>query len=135
MFIRSGTCAALFGTLVFLVGCSDNQTAEVAGTVTVDGQPAEKGAISFIPADGKGPTAGGEITAGKYIAKNVPIGTATVQIRVSKVMGKKKLYNTPESPYQDWYGEALPKKFNDATELRFDVKPGNNEKNWDLPTH
>ena len=55
-------------------GCSKNAiTAEVSGIVTVDGEPAETGAIGFFPTDGKSPTAGGTIKAGHYSAQ-VPFG-------------------------------------------------------------
>lgn len=117
-----------------LAGCSGGSTAEVTGTITVDGQPAEKGSISFIPSDGKSHTSGGQIENGKYAATNVPLGEMQVQIRIPKVTGKKKVYETGDSPYRDTFSESLPKKYNDQTELRFEVKPGKNEKNWELTT-
>jgi hypothetical protein len=118
--------------IVLLAGCSDNRTAEVTGMVTVDGKPVEKGSISFIPEDGNGVTGGGEIKNGKYTATKVSPGTAKVQIRVPIVVGKKKLYDTPDSPSRDLFEESLPKRFNDKTDLRYDVHPGRNEKNWEL---
>jgi hypothetical protein len=135
MFIRAAGRIALFTiALSVLSGCSDNGTGEVSGTITVDGVPVEKGAISFFPVNQKSPSAGGSIAGGKYVASNVPVGVAMVQIRVPKVVGKKKLYDTPDSPYRDLLDESLPNKYNDKTELRFDVKPGKNEKNWELST-
>jgi len=135
MWIRSAVRVALLtvALIVLLAGCSDNRTAEVAGTVSVDGQPVEKGSISFIPADGKGVTAGGEIKDGKYVAPGVPIGTMKVEIRVPKVTGKKMLYDD-KNVTRDTFSESLPKKYNVDTELRFDVQPGKNEKNWDIST-
>ncbi len=132
MRIRTAGCVpGLFTFLVVVTGCSDNSLSEVTGTVSVNGQPAEKGSISFIPADGKAQTTGGEIKEGKYSVK-VPPGMAKVQIRIPVVDGKKKLYNTPDSPVQDTLKEVLPEKYNNKTELLFDVQPGKNEKNWDL---
>jgi hypothetical protein len=129
---HAGRVAALSVALGLLTGCGggDNM-ADVTGTVTVDGATPEKGSMTFIPADGKSPTAGGEIVNGKYSAR-VPLGTAKVQIRVPKVVGKKKLYNTPDSPVQDIFEEVLPAKYNEKTELTVEVKPGKNEKNWEL---
>jgi hypothetical protein len=121
--------------IALLAGCSDNRTAEVTGTVSLDGKLVEKGSISFIPEDGNGVTGGGEIKDGKYIALKVSPGSTKVQIRVPKVVGSKKLYNTPDSPSRDVLEESLPKRFNDKTDLRFDVQPGKNEKNWELKTH
>jgi hypothetical protein len=132
--MRSERTLCAFGflaALLLLAGCGRDRMSEVSGTVKVDGKAAETGAISFIPADGKAPTTGAEISGGIYRAK-VPIGMAKVQIRVSTVKGKKKLYDTPESPYQNILEEVLPAKFNDETELTLDVKPGKNPKDWDL---
>lgn len=132
MRIRNAAAAGGFLAAALLLGCSgDNTTGEVTGTVSVDGKPAEKGSIGFVPVDGKSPTAGAEIKDGKYTAK-VPVGTAKVEIRVPKVVGKKKLYNTPDSPVQDLLEEVLPAKFNEESELKLDVKSGKNEKSWDL---
>ncbi|HEV3387298.1 MAG TPA: hypothetical protein VG097_20940 [Gemmata sp.] len=108
--------------------------AVVSGTVSVDGKPIEKGSISFLPVDGVGVTIGGSIEGGKYTLSRVPFGPAKVEIRVPKVTGKKKLYDTPDSPTRDTLSEVLPNKYNVATELRFNVQPGKNEKNWDLST-
>jgi hypothetical protein len=114
-------------------GCTGSTYPEVSGRVTVDGAPAKTGAITFIPVDGQSPTAGAEIVDGMYTA-NVPPGTAKVQIRVSKKVGEQKLYDTPDSPVQPIMQEVLPAKYNDQTELVLDVKPGTNEKNYDLET-
>jgi hypothetical protein len=129
---HAGRVAALSVALTVLIGCGGGDgMADVTGTVTIDGTPAEKGSVTFLPADGKSATAGGEIVNGKYSAR-VPLGTSKVQIRVPKVAGKKKLYNTPDSPMQDILEEVLPAKYNDKTELTFEVKAGKNEKNWEL---
>ena len=58
-----------------------------------------------------------------------------VEIRVPKIVGKKKLYNTSDSPVQDVMDETLSDKYNNATELKFDVVAGQrNEKAWELST-
>jgi hypothetical protein len=101
--------------------------------VTVDGVPAEVGAIAFLPVDGQSATAGGSIEQGRYTAQ-VPPGKMKVEIRVSKVVGQKKLYDTPDSPVQPIMEEVLPAKYNDATELEVEVKLGENEHNFDLKT-
>lgn len=133
--MRQRLAAAFVGFLAtaVVVGCSSDNMADVTGTVTVDGKSPEKGSIAFIPADGKSQTAGAEIQNGKYSAR-VPIGNSKVEIRVAKVIGRKKLYDTPDSPVQDVMEEVLPKKYNEETELTFEVKPGTNEKNWELST-
>src|SRR3954469_25811387 len=80
-----------------IVGCSDPTTAQVSGKVTWGGKPLEKGTIQFVPADGKAPTAGGEATGGSYSVRVSP-GTMKVSFSAPKVVGQKKIYNTPDSP-------------------------------------
>lgn len=122
----------LCGLLLLLpVGCADPNMAMVHGVVTVDGEPAEMGSITFIPVDGMGSTTGGIIEDGKYSVES-SIGTMKVQIRVSKVVGQQKIYNTADSPIQDILAEVLPEEFNDHTELTLAIVSGDNEKNYDL---
>jgi hypothetical protein len=119
--------------LLLAPGCAETNEAVVTGTITVDGTPAKTGYIGFIPVDGKSATSGAEIKDGKYTA-NVPLGTMKVQIRVPKVVGQQKLYNTPDSPVQPIMAETLPPKYHDQTELVLDVKPGTNEQDYPLLT-
>ena len=79
------------------------------------------------------PTVGAPIVDGRYTAQVKP-GLCHVQVRVSKVVGEKKLYDMPDSPIHKVMAESLPAKYNDATELQFNVQPGRNEQNYDLST-
>jgi hypothetical protein len=124
--------AVLIVVLVFS-GCAEPTTGVVTGTVTVDGVPAKSGSIAFFPVNRKSSTAGAEIIDGSYTA-TVPLGASKVEIRVSKVVGQKKLYDTPDSPIQTLMAESLPAKYNDATELTLDVRPGTNEQDYLLTT-
>ncbi|MBN1853202.1 MAG: hypothetical protein JW829_10780 [Pirellulales bacterium] len=124
----------LLAAFLLVPGCSDQmKTGDVTGNIQVDGQPARTGSIAFIPVDGKSPTAGAEILGGQYSAK-VPLGEVKVEIRVSKVVGHKKLYDTPNSPIQPILEEVLPEKYNNQTELQMKVEPGKNQKDFDLKT-
>ncbi len=115
-----------------IAGCGDqSQMGEVSGQVLIDGKPAERGSVSFTPLSGGGPTAGSEIKDGKYSAM-VFLGKNKVEIRVPRVLGKQKLYDTPDSPVQDILEESLPAKFNDQTALEIDVQKGKNPKNWEV---
>lgn len=128
--------AILLTSMAAALGCGSGTPANrgsVHGMVTVDGQPAKAGAISFSPKDGMSPTAGGEIVEGRYKV-DVPLGLSAVAVRVPKVTGQKKLYDTPDSPVQPIMTESLPAKYNDETELTLDVKVGDNEQNYDLKT-
>jgi hypothetical protein len=114
-------------------GCSEPTTGVVTGTVTVDGAPAKSGSIAFFPVDGKSSTSGAEIVGGQYSAK-ASFGTHKVEIRVPKVVGEKKLYDTADSPVKQILEESLPPRYNDETELTLEVKPGETQQDYDLTT-
>jgi hypothetical protein len=115
-----------------LAGCGGSDSmVKVTGVVNLDGKPIEKGAILFVPVQGNAPTAGGQIKAGRYTVQ-VPPGTMKVSISAPKVVGKKKLYPTPNSPEMEVTEEALPAKYNERTELKFEVTSGTNQKDFDL---
>ena len=116
---------------ITLGGCSRSNLATVTGGVTVDGAPAKVGAISFFAVDGQAPSAGAPIVDGKFTARVTP-GLCTVQIRVSKIVGKKKIYDTPDSPVREVWAEVLPPKYNDDSQLQLDVKPGKNTQDYEL---
>ena len=66
-------CCSFYGTdhiilLCTLVGCSSDglQRASIEGSVTIDGQPLEKGTVNWYPLEGQGPTAGADVLDGKY---------------------------------------------------------------------
>jgi hypothetical protein len=122
----------LFLVAVLLIGCSGGlDYGVVSGAVRYDGKEIEDGAITFFPMDGKGPTAGDVIKGGKYSAR-VPVGTAKVSISGSKVVGKKKVYDTPDSPERPVTAEFVPEKYNKTSELRYDVQAGPQTKDFDL---
>jgi hypothetical protein len=131
---RSTRLATVAVAAILAAGCAKPNIGTVAGTVTVDGSPATRGSIAFFPANRKSPTAGSEIVDGRYSAE-VALGTARVEIRVPKVLGEKKLYNTPDSPKQKILAESLPAKYNDQTELKVEVQPGENHQDFSLATH
>ena len=130
--MKSGCRVAwiLIGCLV-CCGCSRSNRATVSGSVTVDGEPAKVGAISFFAVDNKAPTAGAQIVDGTYSAEVTP-GMCMVQVRVSKIVGEKKLYDTPNSPVRKVWAEVLPAKYNDNTELKLEVKQGSNTQDYHL---
>ncbi|MCE9565430.1 MAG: hypothetical protein K8U57_25685 [Planctomycetes bacterium] len=127
---RTGAGFAFLLVMMLVVGCGgDEQFGELSGTITYDGKAIENGAITFYPEHG--PTAGSIITEGRYSTK-VSLGPAKVMISSSKVVGEKKVYNTPDSPAMPLTAEALPAKYNTATELRQDITPGKQTKDFNL---
>lgn len=132
---RLGTAllVAALAVAVLASGCSKRTKGTISGTVTVDGAAPKTGAITFYPSDGKAQTAGAQIRDGHYKAEVAP-GMAKVEVRVPKVVGQKKLYDTPNSPVQPITAEVLPAKYNVESELKADIKLGENEQNFDLKT-
>src|SRR4051812_28331476 len=101
---------AAIAVVALTLGCGgEPDTGDVSGTVTYDGKAVDDGAITFYPA--AGPTAGGTIKDGKYTATKVPVGTSKVVVSGSKVTGKKKMYDTPNSPEMPVTSEYLPPKY------------------------
>jgi len=138
--IRRSLWTVLSLAVLTATGCGSGPAiGEVSGAVTVDGQtPAEGSSITFIPIDGKSPTAGDLIEAGQYSAE-VPIGTSKVEVRVPRPATRAAASTAGPGSGGPGGGrgliqESLPAKYNDATELTIDVKPGNNAKDWVLST-
>lgn len=104
----------------------------VSGSVNLDGVPVERGLVR-LSATGKGPPVGGEIKGGRYEVV-APAGEFRVEITAPRVVGRRKAYDTPDSPEVDVTEEAVPERYNAKTELRLDVKPGPNTKDFDLST-
>ena len=119
--------------LLLATGCGIENVGIVSGTVNVDGSPALDGSIVFVPTDGKHAPAGGPITDGVFKV-TAPTGPSKVEIRVPKIVGKIRIYNTKDSPIQDDMRESLPPRYNDETELTYDIPSGESEKNFEVST-
>lgn len=124
--------------LVMLVGllstgCDVPTEGEISGSVTVNGKvPADGSSITFIPMDGKSSTAGALLKEGRYTVR-APLGVCKVDIRVPRPIVKKgRPTGGPGAEGGGWIEESLPAKYNDQTELTFEVKPGKNLKDWDI---
>jgi hypothetical protein len=127
------TCAgAALLMVAVLAGCSgEGAKGIVEGTVTFNSQPLEQGIIRFVPVDGTSQPADGPITSGKFSVP-VPVGDVRVEITSPKVVGKMKMYDTPDSPTVDRIEEAIPPKYNVQSDLKMTVQKGKNEKPFDL---
>lgn len=119
--------------LVGVSGCGQKKPV-VFGLVTLDGQPLDNGNITFSPVAGDGQTSGALIGPdGRYRTDASPTKLKVV-ISASKVIGKRKMYDTPDSPTVDILQEILPPRYSDMkmTELTVTIVPGENEKNFEL---
>ncbi|NBO93665.1 MAG: hypothetical protein EBV06_15350 [Planctomycetia bacterium] len=113
------------------IGCSETSKANVSGKITLDGKPLPEGLIRFLPADGQSQNADATIKDGQYTA-TMPPGEKRVEITAPKVVGKRKMYNTPDSPTVDEIAELLPAKYNTSSDLKLTVKAGTQEKSYEL---
>lgn len=133
--VRSLPFLTILSLSAIASGCSKQNPnrGQVTGTVEVDGQPAANGSISFTPIDGNTAGTGGAIVDGRYVV-DANIGPSKVAINIPKVVGERKLYDTPDSPKMPITEEALPPQYNEQTTLTHDVQPGPNEQNFSLKT-
>jgi hypothetical protein len=128
--IRHFLCLSSF--VVTLVACSSSpEKGTVSGKVTLDGQPLKSGLIRFVPVDGLTPTSDTTIVEGNFTA-SVPPGEKRVEITAPKVVGTKKLYDTPDSPTVDIVEELLPPRYNVASTLTLDIAAGEQSKDFAL---
>ena len=72
--------ALAVAALAATAGCGGPPQALARGRGTRDGEPLAHGTIAFLPADGKGPTAGGLVTAGGYEVKGMAPGRKLVRV-------------------------------------------------------
>ena len=77
---RRAWLALAVTALAATTGCGGPPKALARGRVTLDGEPLAHGTIAFLPADGKGPTAGGLVTAGGYEVRGMAPGLKLVRV-------------------------------------------------------
>ncbi len=120
-------------TAILQAGCDQGPpVGNIAGEVTFDGQPVKDGHVLFTPVDGMGQTGGAAVREGKFTAEKVPVGKMKVELHGNKVVGKRKAYDTPESPWEDDVAELLPAKYNSKSDLTLEVKKGSQDVKYDL---
>jgi hypothetical protein len=109
-----------------LAGCGKTgpELAPVTGRITLDGQPLENADIVFQPDGSKPPSTGRTSADGRYelaYKRGVMggmIGSNTVRITISP-----EVVSNPPS---------IPARYNTESELKKEVKSGQNEFNFDL---
>lgn len=142
------TLRVIVGALLLVpaVGCGPkaSRVAKVAGRVTLDGKPLAKASVTFVPMASKanpnpGKTAQGLTDdEGRY---QLSVDASTP----GAVVGKCRIYistrlSDPAIDERDAGGpirslprDKVPAKYNQATELEFDVPPtGTDQANFDL---
>lgn len=121
-------------SMLFIVGCSGGlddapDLFPVSGTVTLDGNPLEKGNIVFEPADGLGRPDGAAIENGKY-SLTCTQGEKIVRITATKEVPAEGGGDIPD------YISIIPEKYNEKSELKASIKAesgdGANPNNFEL---
>ena len=111
--------------LLATFGCGGSQTIAEGG-ITLDGQPLDRGYITFRPQPGeKGPVVGGPVEKGKYVLRGAELpggGKYRVEITASGPTGRKQLDDSGRPV--DAEGQILPAKYNQRTQLQAELKPG-----------
>jgi len=133
VFATSRLCAftskelLLICLLAFLAGCGSRTAASVHGKVTLDGAPLDEATISFVPTvGGQRQSAWTTIKNGEYaIAEKDGLGTGPfrVEIRALRPTGEKP---NPNEPTMVPSKEIIPAKYNSNSELKAEIKPGEN---------
>jgi len=123
MYLMLG-CAVGF-CLVVLTGCgSPSGRQALGGTVLIDGQPLSVGSVRFRPLAGtKGPTAGGQIRAGKFSVapdQGVLAGKFRVEITATRKTGSKMPAALGDGMV-DVMEQYIPVRYNRQSELVAEV--------------
>lgn len=107
----------------------------LSGTVRVNGQPIDQGAISFIPTDYKKQrVSGGTIQEGVYSVpepKGANAGPYRVEIRWFKKTGRMIPDRDSGELYEE-RKEGLPKRYHEQSELTAEVSPAQSTFDFDL---
>ena len=123
--------------MLLLTGCGEiEDRGEVRGTVRLDGQPLDEGAIQFVPTEGNpGPPAWTTIRNGTFHipAQTGPsIGKHRIVVNSIKATGRKLPPPIPGSEPVDERVETIPKRYNKESTLQREIKQGENVIDLDL---
>jgi len=133
-------CPITFAAALALAGCSDPYAGrqDVAGTVTLAGQPLKNGSITFFPADGQGTQSGAGIDNGAYkIPRQQGLKPGKYRIEITAGDGK-----TPTNEEAGGPGgstnivsvDLIPEEWNTKSKKEVTVKAeGGNTFDFDIP--
>lgn len=111
--------------LAAALGCSaDNGMVEVAGEVTLEGEPVAEGMIGFVPVDGRGASAEALIEDGAYSVV-MPAGKKKVVIYGQQQVGEKFPWGK-DGQAMPILKEIVPARYNVNSQLTVDVRSGQN---------
>ncbi len=123
--------------LVLLTGCNqDSKVGQVHGTVRLDGKPLTTGTVRFVPEAGRAATgridSDGTFTLGTYHDSD---GALIGAHKVAIVAFEAGEYDRPAYELRNQKSKSLvPERFMSVgtSDLTFEVKPGDNQADFDL---
>lgn len=121
-------CPALIAmlTLVALLGCApENRLGRqpISGTITVNGEPLNRGSILFAPDDPTGVSSGAEIENGTYAIpahQGLTVGTYTVRVYATDEDAEEVAPTLP-GPGVKTQPELIPAAYNLKSDFKLDV--------------
>lgn len=131
-------CLALLFLGALGAGCGkrDFNRGSITGEVKLDGKLLKQGSILFTPFDGsKGTVTGGMIENGRYRlsqADGPTVGWNKVAIRARRKTGKKVPNVFAPDQMIDESVDAIPPRFNSASTLKVEIKPGDNTADFEI---
>lgn len=117
--------------LLVASGCADGKPTAIRGTVTLDGQPLERGRIEFRPREQTGPIAAAEIVDGEYEGMAME-GKKTVVITGGKVVGQRPFTEAPGSPMIEDVRPLVGTEYNENSRLTCDITRSRTEYDFAL---
>lgn len=99
--------------------------------VTLNGTPFDGGLIRLVPVDGDGQPEDCVITQGNYEI-TLPLGKRKVELTWSQ--GGSVEVDTATQGQEPKAVQLFPPKYNAQSELTHEVKPGKEERNFDIKT-
>ena len=124
--------ASLLLVTLLAAGCAP-AAVTLNGTVTVNGQPVEKGLIDFAPLDKAPLSPPVPIVNGQYRIKLAP-GKKQVSISAPVVTDRRPEHNGPGALIVEITAESLPARYNSKTELTLEVTAATKSQDWELKT-
>ena len=128
---------SLLSLLSLALGCGGEPSPRqsIYGKVTLDGEPVDKGVITFKPAAGTtGPVVGNSILEGEYeLEEGQGPVTGEWNVEISRmVQGEERVVIIPGEEPDYVRVETIPPQYNKATTLKVTVKEGSNEHDFIL---
>jgi hypothetical protein len=123
----------LGAALVLALGCGSRKFAPVSGTVTLDGRPLANAIVTFMPVVEQGSIDAGESSTGKTNDKGEftlksTTGKNGARVGKHKVSISMQATKVGQSEERTRTVELLPKRYNEQTELTYDVPAGGTDK-------